>query len=410
MELLFVGMACTETALADSDNKYYSAATVRPQQHFDFSLVEGLSQYCKVTAISEPPVASFPKSNCLWYKRESDVISEKLIISYITVVNFFGIKTVIVMANLFARVFAFCCGKLQGHRVVLVGHPSLFNSFPVMAVAWIFGVEVFLVVPDVPEYLQHYTKRGPVSAFIGRIAMKINKLIIKEFAGYIFITEHMNPLINTKQKPWMVMEGFVRSSLFESEDTYVEHDLSPRVLMYAGTIHRKFGIKKLVEAFRLANLRDCELWIYGEGDYVCDLICETVHEPRIKYKGTKSKVEILELERQATMLVNPRPSDEEFTKYSFPSKNVEYMASGRPVLTTPLPGMPKEYYDYVYLFEDESVAGMARTLEHVLSLPKCELHAKGAAAKEFVLREKNNVVQAKRIVDMIRDAGRYWRG
>ena len=52
-------------------------------------------------------------------------------------------------------------------------------------------------------------------------------------------------------------------------------------------------------------------------------------------------------------------------------------------------------------FEDESVAGMARTLEHVLSLPKEELHAKGAAAKEFVLREKNNVVQTKRIVEMI---------
>lgn len=72
-------------------------------------------------------------------------------------------------------------------------------------------------------------------------------------------------------------------------------------------------------------------------------------------------------------------------------------------LTTKLPGMPSEYHDFVYLFDDESVEGMARTLEWVLSLPKAELHAKGNAAKEFVLREKNNVVQAKKLLNLFED-------
>jgi len=75
-------------------------------------------------------------------------------------------------------------------------------------------------------------------------------------------------------------------------------------------------------------------------------------------------------------------------------------------LTTKLLGMPEEYYDYVFLFDDESLEEMARTMEWILNLPKEELHAKGAAAKEFVLREKNHIVQAKRIVDLLREAGR----
>ena len=85
-------------------------------------------------------------------------------------------------------------------------------------------------------------------------------------------------------------------------------------------------------------------------------------------------------------------------KYSFPSKNMEYMVSGTPVLTTNLPGMPEEYKDYVYLFEDESVQGMARKIREVLSLPTNELYRKGRAAKEFVLNEKNNICQTHKIL------------
>lgn len=59
------------------------------------------------------------------------------------------------------------------------------------------------------------------------------------------------------------------------------------------------------------------------------------------------------------------------------------------------------------LFEDESVEGMVRTLEWVLSLPKGGLRSKGASSQEFVLREKNNVGQAKRILEMIREVGKY---
>ena len=74
------------------------------------------------------------------------------------------------------------------------------------------------------------------------------------------------------------------------------------------------------------------------------------------------------------------------------------MASGTPVLTTDLPGMPKEYKPYIYVFEDETVEGMASTLQTVLSLTKQELHQKGIQAKSYVLANKTNQAQAKRIL------------
>ena len=77
------------------------------------------------------------------------------------------------------------------------------------------------------------------------------------------------------------------------------------------------------------------------------------------------------------------------------------MVSGTPTLTTKLPGMPKEYYKYVYLIEDETVEGISNILKDILNRPKEELYNKGMEAKKFVLNYKNNIIQAKKILDMI---------
>jgi glycosyltransferase involved in cell wall biosynthesis len=82
---------------------------------------------------------------------------------------------------------------------------------------------------------------------------------------------------------------------------------------------------------------------------------------------------------------------------------MEYMASGTPVLTTVLPGMPKEYHPYVYLLEDETSDGIAAKLQEVLRASDLELFEKGIQARHFVLEEKNNVIQAQKILEMLKN-------
>jgi hypothetical protein len=114
---------------------------------------------------------------------------------------------------------------------------------------------------------------------------------------------------------------------------------------------------------------------------------------------------VVEEQLRATLLVNPRPTAEAFTRYSFPSKNMEYMASGSPLLTTLLPGMPKEYLRYVYVLRDEIPAGIATEIDGLLALGSLQLHYKGQEAKEFALKRKNNVVQARRVARLIESCG-----
>ena len=63
--------------------------------------------------------------------------------------------------------------------------------------------------------------------------------------------------------------------------------------------------------------------------------------------------------------------------------------------------MPKEYHPYVYLLEDESKEGIAKKLTEILAQSDEELFQKGQRARRFVLEEKNNVIQAKKILDML---------
>ena len=141
-----------------------------------------------------------------------------------------------------------------------------------------------------------------------------------------------------------------------------------------------------------------ELHLYGTGEL--DEYIKSIKDERIKFYGVVQNKIIVQEEKKATILINPRFSEAEYTKYSFPSKNMEYMVSGTPIITTKLPGMPKEYYDYIYLIEDESESGMRNSMITVLKLPREELTEKGKKARDFVLKYKNNNVQAKRIIDL----------
>ena len=107
------------------------------------------------------------------------------------------------------------------------------------------------------------------------------------------------------------------------------------------------------------------------------------------------------IEKRALLLVNPRPSKDEYTKFSFPSKTLEYMGSGTAVLSTKLPGIPQEYRDYLYWFDDESESGMTNELTRIFSQQDSEIKQKGIVAAKFIYSEKTAGNQAAKILSLI---------
>ena len=198
----------------------------------------------------------------------------------------------------------------------------------------------------------------------------------------------MNGRVNPKGKPYVVLEGHADIAMAQRRPLPKR---SPRTCLYAGSVRKIYGLDRLVEGFLLADLPDTQLLIYGPGDYVPELQALAQKDSRIVYGGMLLSGQVVEEEMKASLLVNPRPTDEEYVQYSFPSKTMEYMASGTPVLTTDLPGMPREYLPYVNLIREETPQGIAKALTEVFAQPeealRAALEALSGESRQFISSE-----------------------
>ena len=256
--------------------------------------------------------------------------------------------------------------------------------------------KICLIVPDLPEYM-NMTEQSIFRKVLLNINRKIIYKSLKYIDKFVLFAEPMAERLNINSKDYVVIEGMVNQNTLENE----RKGTKKNYIMYAGGINEKYGVLNLVKAFNGVYNKNIELWLYGTGDAISKIEEISKIDGRIKYKGIVSNEQIVDLEQQAILLINPRPTNEKYTKYSFPSKNMEYMLSGTPLLTTKLPSMPKEYYNFVYCFEDESVDGMKNKLEEILNLDSKVLNKKGKDAQEFIIFQKNNLIQAKKIIKLI---------
>lgn len=391
MNIIYISSTCSREKYSEYVESK-GARVSQQAQKYNLLLAEGLvSAGADINLISTRPINRTVERR-LWFKSEKEDVNG-IKFNYVHFVNLPIFRNLSILLSVFFRVL-FSPAKRRESAVVCDALNISATAAAVMASA-IRGYKTVGIVTDVPG---HWSLSKKVS-----FNQKLNLFIMRRFKSYLLLTEPMSEIVNPKNRPYIVMEGHSDMSMANVEN-HLENKFEKKVCLYAGSLMKIYGIENLVEGFVKANIPNSELRIYGNGDYV-ERLCELAKKyENVKYLGIAPNSVIVEEELKATLLVNPRPTNEEYTKYSFPSKNMEYMASGTPLLTTKLPGMPKEYNDYVYLLEDESAEGVSRVLSEVLTENVEELHCKGEKAKVFVLREKNNKKQAEKLLRMINEA------
>lgn len=256
--------------------------------------------------------------------------------------------------------------------------------------------KVTLIVTDLPEYYD-LCKTNRIKKNLRNINNKFIYKYLERVDNFVLLTDAMKYPLKVGNRPYVVIEGIAHENkvFIESKNT------DSKVILYTGTLNYKFGIKKLLDAFHLIDKSNYELWICGSGEAEKDIKYLSNIDKRIRYLGYVTKEEIFKLQQKATLLINPRSNEGEYTKYSFPSKTMEYMASGKPVLMYKLDGIPDEYDDYVYYVCDNSVETLKDKIIEICEKNDLERYEFGLRAKKFILEEKNNNIQARKIIDMI---------
>lgn len=252
-----------------------------------------------------------------------------------------------------------------------------------------------VIVPDLPQYMSEKRR------LLYRIAKSIDRLLInqllKKIDSFVLLSSYMHERLPIGNKPWIQMEGIYNSL----NDPPPQEKDSYKVILYTGNLGKRYGIIDLLDAFSLIDDPKYRLWIRGNGETLPIIQERMKIDSRIVYYEPMSKEELLALHKQATLLINPIHKSKEFTKYFFPSKTMEYMASGTPTLMSRLACLPKEYEEYLFFFDDESIYGMRDKIIEICNKPSKELEEFGERASMFIIQNKNAFVQTKKIVDLI---------
>ena len=344
-------------------------------QRYHRLLCEGLvNNNCEVKTISALPISSSISKKKLWPAEKEEEKGVKY--QYLPFINLPIIRQLL----LFIFSFLYTTKEIlnSSNTIFICDVLNTSVSIATLIACKLFGIKAVGVVTDMPSDMKESKK----------LSIFLNNTFLSLYDSYIFLTEYMNQKINKKNKPYLIIEGICE----KTEDTKVAKS---DYIMYAGGLYERYGLKYLIEGFEEAELPNIKLKIFGTGPLEEEI--KKIKNPNIIYGGVVTNDEILTLEKESLLLVNPRYTNEEYTKYSFPSKNMEYMSSATPVLTTKLKGIPEEYFHYTYQIEEENKEGIKNKLIEIFNKSKKTLEKLGKEAQSFVLEKKNKDYQAKRL-------------
>ena len=263
------------------------------------------------------------------------------------------------------------------------------------------NVNVTLIVTDIPQYYDLNNSSNKLKKYLRLVKNFLIYKSIKRIDSFVVLTQQMEKPLSIDERRYVVIEGIIDEDNIGFYHNKFEN-VDKKTILYTGALHSIYGVKNMIDGFRLIEKANYELWICGSGEAEKEIINASKIDKRIKYFGYVSKKEIYELQQKATVVINPRTNDGEYNKYSFPSKTMEYMLSGKPVLMYKLDGVPDEYDQYLYYINGSKPKDIADRIMEVCEKPQSELNDFGQKARQFVLENKSSEIQAKKIIDMIR--------
>lgn len=256
-------------------------------------------------------------------------------------------------------------------------------------------INCILVLPDLPEFTYMNHSDSMIYGYLRKYNQKVLASVINYFNRIVVITRQMAERLCIEDKS-IVIEGMVDSS--RSDKKF--HKSDDFNIAYTGTLTRAYGVMDLVNAVLEIGDPNLFLTICGGGETESEIREISEKNSNIIYKGMVSPQEAQLVQQKSDLLVNPRKNDKEYTQYSFPSKILQYMRSGTPVLCYRLDGIPEEYDKYLlYIDANEK---LAVSIKRIMNMDRMKLFNFGITASEFVASNKNNTVQCKKIVDFLR--------
>lgn len=379
------------------DTRYHGPAFNRAGQLFQRGMAGGLASagLPPERIFSIEPVAAVPRSRRLWIRSGAFSLSGGIPVELIGFVNIYPLKWLTAGLGTFYRLLRWSWTHRRRRRVVLLVNLTMPPAVFVLLAARLTGTRVMVAVLDV------FRPGGLVpDTFYRRLDFIIQRLLMPKFDGWMVVSQAIADDLVPGRPVCRVEGGIVRERFLEPLPGRVEDGVFRLVL--AGGLEPYNGMNLLFDA--LPYLPEaCEVVIAGVGsqeDAVREL---AARDRRVVYRGFLAFEEVLELYRTADLLLNLRVTKALDTRYFFPSKLMEYVASGVPVLSTCTGHVEEEYGELVYLLREETPEALGAAITSICLQPPQEREALGRRARQFMLEQKTWNRQGEKLIAYIHD-------
>lgn len=276
------------------------------------------------------------------------------------------LRDVVKNAMFFVLALRWCWRNIGQKRVILVMNSPCGICASLIS-SRLFGTKIVSITIDTP-----YTPSNSFEGVYGRYVKAcfwLGHRMLGLFSGIVVLNKAAVAKLGLKIPHLVVPIGY-------DEETYPhdhrEHAPAlrsdpPFNIVYAGTLIDYNGVVTLARAFALMDPTKYVLHIYGSGPLEGEIARYSQTNSNIVFHGLVNNADLLKELAQADLLVNPRVTSASVVDFTFPSKLIEYILSGRPVLTTNFSSLPREYSRFAFLIEDESPAGYCAAIEHACS-------------------------------------------
>lgn len=394
MNVLFIGAFAPDRP--DNQNGATSRAAVLFQENLLSALVaEGVP----VSGVySYFPVPSFPKSRRLFFTRGQERTTSGLIVRYLPFLNFGPLKTATLGVSSFFAVLWW--GLAQGrraHKTVMAYNLNAPPAWPMQLACRIVKAAFVPFVGDIyvpgevvsDSLLNRLQYRSQV-----RAAKSLDRLIAANSA----IIEDFAPIARP-----LLIEGGVTEEFLETFSE-VPFRRETTTVLFAGQLSSLNGVPLFLDAIRLLPDPMLRFVFAGRGEHEAAVREFSKSDPRFTCLGLVSHDEVLRLYRQADILVSLRRTDNKTNRYVFPSKTIECIATGRPLLTTRTGHMESVFGGVVVLLDDETPHSVATKISDIASWSDEQRARHYAKSRELIANERTWRRNAAKIKDFLQEA------
>ena len=402
METLYIGGVYPKEREIDINNNilvnYHFASN-----NLQWAMIEGLSYFFKnLNIITAPTVGSYPFGYKKKYLSSSVFKNNFLLKSKNFSVGFINLP----LLNLFTKYYSIKkelnlwldINKNKQIQIIVYSVHTPFLKPVIEAKKKYKNLSVTLIVPDLPIFMSDNNNLS--YRFLKRIDNYILNRCIKKVDSFVLLSKHMRKPLQVLDRKWVLVEGIFQKTPLNKKKII---NSNKKVILYTGALTRKDGIFNLIKAFKKIEDLDYQLWLRGSGSILPEVLEIIKDDIRIKWIDKLSREDLIILQRKATVLINPMPTNDESSKYFFPSKMMDYLASGTPTITTRLKGIPEEYFKYCFCLDMDNPEAIKNKIIEVCELPLSELEEKGMAARNFILEHKNPINQVQKIYNMLKN-------